>query len=177
MKHEAFDMDTTRYWDRGLRLMVETTEADDRRKPIDAVWALLCEAVAVSAQFGAPPRTGYPAKSAMPDAPDEVSYWARQIEAFTQKTTMHALYGSRPRPQFSAQQISDAHFTLWLFHKFALHGRRDRVSLLSVVHNYAGGMPARRIREATGISRWTLHRRKDQACEDMLAGLRKLALA
>lgn len=166
-------IDAYGYVGRGLRLLVAETGENDRREPKDMIWHMLRQAAAVSRSFPPPPRTDHPSKSAMPDAPDDVTYWQRQVEAFAQKTTMQALYGTRPRIQYSATQVSDAELTLRLFHRYALHGRGKRRELMRAVYAYAAGMRAAAVRQNFGLSRYSLMRRVDQACEDMLDGLRR----
>ena len=57
---------------------------DDRRlgdTPEAIMWVLLRDAFRVSRFFAGTPRAGYPVKSAMPEAPDEITIW-QKINAY-----------------------------------------------------------------------------------------------
>lgn len=176
MIHATIDtFDAGRYFDRGIRLMVETADAREKQDKPGVMWALLREAAQVSRSWTAPPRTTLPAKSAIPEGPDTVTEWQRAVFAFEEKETVTQMYGRRPKPQWTAEQHTHAEVTLGLFHGAALMLSGDRKRLRAAVYAYALGVPPRKIRAFTGLSRFQLQRAKDRACADMLDALSQIA--
>jgi hypothetical protein len=164
-------MDITRYLNRGRWLIAESGDGRQKVTSAGAIWALLREAAAVSGTWGAVPRSGYPSTSPGFNGPDTATEWDRARNAFEEGITVTQMYGTKPRPQFTAEQHDQAVFTLRLFHDQAFKMSGARVKLRAAVYEHAKGMPPRKVRAATGMDRHQLQRAKERACEDMLAAL------
>lgn len=172
MIHQPIKLDISGYFDRGIRLMVETTHAREKRDQPAVMWALLCEAAEVSRSWPAPPRSGHPSKSAMPEAPDDLTEWERRNDDFREGVTIAAR--SSPRTEWSARQHSEAEFTLSLFSAtFRLAGARK--TLRRATWLYASGMPPRKITALTGLTRHQIQRARERASREMFEALGQLA--
>lgn len=134
----------------------------------EAMWALLKEAAQVSrVAYRAPPNSGWPRKSAMPDAPDDVSHWHLIAAYLAGQLDEMPTTESRP-PMPSAAQISRSEAVLYLWHCHALARKGDKSRIKKAVYLKACGVPDRKIRAVTGLSRQQIHRAKIEAMDDML---------
>ncbi len=104
-------------WQRAFRAGAELAR-DDRRlgdTPEAIMWVLLRDAFRVSRFFAGTPRAGYPVKSAMPEAPDEITIW-QKINAYI-KGEVQELPEYEPSPiRPSAEECTRADHVLRLFH-------------------------------------------------------------
>lgn len=168
----------THDWDRTLRIgaemAVDAARAGADVKPEDVMWALLCEAVQVSRAFPAPPRLGYPAKSSLPDAPPDISVWAR-IMAYLQGEIEEMPDDVRVTVQPTATQIERAEAVLHLWHHYAIPNRGNRKRMRQAIYAQANGAPYRKIRAMTGIGRTALYNARMDAMADMWCAMKKIA--
>ena len=116
------------------------------------VWELLREAMAVSRiAYSAPPRTGFPAKSTLPDGADEATVW--QLTSAYLKGEIENLPSSETKaPRPSAQKVTRAEVILELWHHVALIDKGDRKRLKRAVYLKASGMRPRAVRDRTGLN-------------------------
>lgn len=164
--------DVTRYMHRAAELAADTLHGRERLTPENAMWAMLREAADVSRSWSAPPRTAFPGRSAMPEAPDTVTEWQRAVFAFEEGLTVTQMYGIRPRAQWTAEQHTHAEVTLRLFHDRAFRLSGDRRRLMRATWDYAAGTPPREMRARYGMSRWQVQRARERVSAEMLGGLR-----
>lgn len=164
-------------WHRTIRhgetLAVDAARANQTLGVEDVMWALFREAVETSRSYSSPPRTGYPSKSAMPEAPDEISPWAR-IMSYLQGEIQEMPVDGVARVRPSAAQISRADAVLYLWHTYALPRRGHRKKMRQAVYAKAAGVPYRLIKARTGISRTALYNAQQDAMQDMWTALRQL---
>ena len=165
--------DWERILKRGAELAVERARLGQDLKATDAMWALLQDAAQTSRlAHKAPPRTGYPIKSAMPETPDDISAWQLMSAYLRGEVSDMPTTVARP-PQPSARQIEEAEQVLALWHLHALCRRGGRDKMRKAVYMRAAGVPMRKIRAVTGFSRQRLHAAKVEAMTDMLAAVRR----
>ena len=161
--------DLARHWQRADELAEprdrKTMQVDD----VDRMWALLQEAAQTSRWFSAPPRTGYPSQSAMPDSPDEISHWQAMLAYLRGEVDEPPEMDERsiqPRPD--PQAITRCDWVLKLFHTYALNGRRNKMHGRKALWAYAAGAKAIKVRRKFGLSRYQMQRIKSDAMDDML---------
>lgn len=132
----------------------------------DVYWELLREAAWVSRKsFSAPPRAGFPAKSAWPEIADEISRWAMALAELQDVT-----YDAPDKPaelQPSAEQVSRAYAVLEVWHRAALNDYGDRKRMKDAVWMKANGLKDRVVRAKTGMTRQRIHDAKCKAMDDM----------
>lgn len=179
MKHHDPDKDVKNHdWDRTLRHGCELALANARKGSdpgeIDVIWELFREAVAVARSFPAPPRSGYPKKSAMPDSPDDVT-WRERMAAALQDAEYDEPQTDNTPPRPSAAQISRAMVILEIWHGCALRDRGDWRRMRRAVFARAAGAPPRKIRTFSGMNRQQIHAAKVEAMRDMWDKIRRLS--
>lgn len=151
----------------GVDMAKEMIRSDVTMTEAHVMWALLCEAAKVShLVHPAPPRTGYPVKSAMPEAPDDVTQWQR-ISAYLRGEVgeLPDIETRPPRP--SVVQIDRADIILEVWHRFALANRGNRSKMKRAVYLKACGVPDRKVRAVTGMTRRQIHAAKETAMWEM----------
>lgn len=165
-------------WNRALRkgehMAVDNARADARLGPPDVMWALFQDACRVSKTYAGPPRLGYPVKSALPEAPSDMSMWARMM-AYLQGELQEMPGDGVAMVRPTAEEISRSEAILHVWHKYALAKKGKRTILRKAVFAMACGLPYRAIRERTGIARASLYRAKDDAMRDMWEGVKQIA--
>ena len=113
-------------------------------------WELLRDAVSVSRiAYTAPPRSGYPQKSALPDGVDEVTAW-QLVSAYLKGEIENLPSAETKAPRPTAQQITRAEVILELWHHVALMEKGDRDRLKKAIYLKASGMRPRAVRDRTG---------------------------
>lgn len=171
-KHDTIKFD----WSKAVRAGVELAKDQVRRDRVigerDVMWALLCEAAQTSSlAFKGTPRLGFPSKSAMPDAPDEISYWA-QLTAYLQgQVEDMPVEASRP-PQPTAEQVSRAHVILDVWHAHALKDIGNWRRTKKAVYLKACGVKDRKVRSVTGMTKQQISKAKLRAMDEMLYAIR-----
>lgn len=139
------------------------------------VWELLREATVVSrAAYASPPRTGFPAKSALPDGVDEVTVW-QMVSAYLRGEIENLPSTETKAPRPSAKQITRAEAMLELWHYVALVDRGDRKRLKRAVYLKASGMRPRAVQERTGLNYQQLWSAQKHACFDVWEKISQLA--
>lgn len=130
-------------------------------------WELLREAAFVSrVSYAAPPRSGFPSRSAMPESVDEVTHWAL-ISAFLRGELDTLPEDSSKAPRPSSVQIDRADVILDLWHQVALVHLGDKKRLRRAVYEMALGLKSQKICAAHGINYKRLSAAKVTASEDM----------
>lgn len=156
----------------GADMAAEQTRADVEVKEQHVIWALLKEAATVSGRaFKAPPRTGWPTKSTMPDAPDDVSQW-QMMMAYIQGQIEEAPAVTSKPPLPSADQISRAEVILHIWHHHALKRKGERSKIKKAVYMKACGVPDRKVRAVTGYTKQAIHAAQVEAMRDMWCVIR-----
>lgn len=160
-------------WPRAWRIGEDLARDQVRRgDPVDdsaIMWALLCDAAKVSRiAYKAPPPQGFPGKSVMPDAPEEISAFAKMRAYLSGELEEMPEEASRD-PQPDAAAIDRAEAVLWLWHNEALNNKGARSNLKKAVYAKALGVPDRKVRAKTGLTREQIKHAKRQAVSDMLA--------
>lgn len=151
----------------GLDMAFEASRQGQDITDRDVWWALFREAVQVAAiSYMAPPRGAYPTRSSMPEAPDEISAWAKLMAYVRGQIEDMPVTDARP-PQPSVAQITRAEMVLDVWHTAALRNLGDWKRLRKALYLRAGGCPPRKIRAITGISRQRLYDAKIRAMTDM----------
>ena len=137
-------------------------------------WALLKEAARVSRiSYPAPPRTGFPTSSSLPDAPDTVSQW--QLLSAYLRGELETLPSKEMKPSRpSAEQIDRADLILHLWHHHALARVGDKSRLKRGVYLKANGMHPQKISHILGINSRQLKRAQDEASLDIVYEIEKL---
>lgn len=165
-------------WHRALRkgevMAVDEAKVGARLGPEDVMWALFKDACRVSRSYSSPPRSGYPVKSCLPEAPSDLSMWQR-IMAYLQGEVSELPGDQVAMVRPSAEEISRSEAVLFVWHHHALMKKGKRKMLRKAVFALACGAPYRAIRERTGIARASLYRAKDEAMRDMWAGVKDVA--
>lgn len=151
----------------GVEMAAEQVRSDVEVKETHVIWALLCEAAQTSARaYSGPPRTGYPKKSIMPDAPDDVSQWQLMM-AYIQGVLEDAP-SEKPRPpQPSSEQVTRSEIILHIWHHHALKNKGARHRMKKAVYLKACGVPDRKVRAVTGFTRQAIHAAKEEAMRNM----------
>lgn len=143
-------------------------------KSRDVSWALFCEAIKVARTWPSPPRSGFPAKSGLPDAPDDVSYFVKlQLALKTGDSLDDVGFSQAPRFMPSALDQTRAEIVLDAFHDRCLQVG-DRKRLRSGVVALASGVKPIRVRNFTGLANGRLTRAKTRMCDELLDGIKVL---
>ena len=139
----------------------------------DIWWAVFTEAVQVSRQTAkAPPRPGFPQKSAWPESRGELSDWQLEMERI--KEGMEMPENEEPRIRPPAKLISQSDAILEVYHAVALRDTLDWKGARNAVYLKACGLKARAVQRETGYNRQQQHEAKTRAMRDMadaIAGL------
>ncbi len=158
-------------WSRTLRIGEEKAREDlpkgAKFEDWRIAWALLQDAAFVSRiTYSAPPRTGYPTLSAMPDSSDEVTQW-QLMSAYLQGhlTSLPDAQNRPPRP--SAEEIDRAAAVLDVWHYAALERKGDKSRLKRAVYLKASGVKSQKIRDITGLTYSQLRRGVIEASENI----------
>ena len=130
-------------------------------------WALLRDAAKVSRiAYTAPPASGYPTSSSMPDSVDDVTQW-QIISAYLQGqlTSLPEIESRPPKP--SAEQVDRAALILHLWHHHALKRKGDKSRMKKAVYMKASGIRPKRISTITGMTVPQLLKAKIEASKDI----------
>ena len=130
-------------------------------------WALLKEAAKVSrVAYSAPPASGYPTSSSMPDSVDDVTQW-QMISAYLQGqlSSLPEIKSRPPKP--SAEEVDRAALILHLWHHYALARKGDKSRMKKAVYMKASGIRPKRISAITGMTVPQLARARIEASEDI----------
>jgi len=154
----------------GLDMAIDQVKAGQEVTDRDIWWALFCDALQTSSLTdAAPPRTGFPRKSAMPEAPSEVTAW-QQAVAYLRGELEEMPVDKPTPPRPDAESISRAEAVLDVWHHAALADMGDWKRMRKALALRGAGVPARKVRKVravTGLNRQRLFDAKCRAMEDM----------
>jgi len=151
----------------GEELTKKNIRADKAVTMPRIAWELLREAAFVSrVSYAAPPRSGFPGRSAMPESVDEVTHWAL-ISAFLRGELDTLPEDSSKAPRPSSLQIDRAEVILDLWHQVALVHMGDKKRLRRAVYEMALGLKSQKICSTHGLNYKRLSAAKVTASEDM----------
>lgn len=157
----------------GVEMAGEQVRSDVAVKETHVMWALLKEAAMVSSiAYRAPPRSGWPQKSTLPDAPDDVSQWQMMMAYIRGQVEDAPAVESRP-PQPSLEQITRADIILHIWHNHALKRKGERSKIKRAVYLKACGVADRKVRAVTGMTKQAIHAAKEEAMADMWEVIRR----
>lgn len=132
-----------------------------------AMWELLVEAVAISRGYDAPPRSTYPTRAMMPDAPDDVTWWQIQMDYI--RGTLDEIPQEDPTPPMpSAIEVTRADAVLDLWHKHALWRGDHPHPMKRHIYKLAEGMPLGAVMRASGMKRHEVLAMKAKAATQMM---------
>ena len=155
----------------GIELAKDQVRKGSTLKDRDVIWALLREACYVSrVAYKAPPRSGFPRKTSLPDGPESVSHW-QLMSAYLAGDLDHAPKAKSTPPMPSSFQIDRAEVMLEVWHQFALVDAS--MKLKKAVYSRANGRTPAQVHAVTGISKARLSKAKDHAADDMWKEIRK----
>ena len=124
--------------------------------------------------YAAPPRSGFPAKSALPDGVDEVTVW-QMVSAYLKGEIENLPSDETKAPRPSAKQITRAEVMLELWHHVALIEKGDRKRLKRAVYLKVSGMRPRAVQELTGLNYQQLWIAQKDACSDVWEKIMQLS--
>lgn len=155
-------------WRDGEDLARDNIKSDATLRNHHVAWELLKEAAKVSRlTYRAPPRTGFPGKSSLPDAPDDVTQW--QLLSAYLRGEIESLPSSQTRPSRpTSVQIDRAELVLYLWHHHALRRKGDRSRIKRAVYMKANGVRTMRIASVTGLTTKQIRTAQVEASEDIV---------
>lgn len=160
--------DWSRAFHIGCALALENARRGKDPDQLDVVWELLREAVKTSAiAYTAPPRSGLPKKSAMPEAVDDITYWQKMTAFIRGEIDEQPEMETRP-PQPSAAQVTRSEVFLEVWHRAVFNSRGDWRRMKKAVYLKANGVKDMKVRAVTGFSKQRIHAAKREAMDDML---------
>jgi len=165
-------------WPKTLRAAesaaLDNIKADARLSDKHIGWQLIRDAAHVSRiSFPAPPRTGFPSSSSLPDAPDDITQW--QLLSAYLKGDLESLPSADMKPSRpSAEQIDRAELILHLWHHNALARKGDKSRLKRAVYLKASGMHPQKIAHVIGVNTRQLKRAQDEAALDIVYEIEKI---
>ena len=159
-------------WNKTLRdgetLALDNKKADAVLKDHHIAWELLKEAAKVSRlTYSAPPRTGFPSTSSLPDAPDDVTQW--QLMSAYLRGDIESLPSSQTKDSRpSSEQIDRSELILYFWHHHALIRKGDRSRIKRAVYLKANGVKTQRIGAVTGLTTKQILSAQTEAAEDII---------
>jgi len=152
----------------GEQLALDNKKADAVLKDHHIAWELLKEAAKVSRlTYPAPPRTGFPSTSSLPDAPDDVTQWqlmSAYLRGDIESLPSSETKASRP----SSEQIDRSELILYLWHHYALMRLGDRSRIKRAVYLKANGVKTQRIGAITGLTTKQILSAQTEAGNDII---------
>ena len=151
----------------------DNKKADATLKDHHIGWELLREAAHVSRMaYPAPPRSGWPTTSSLPDAPDDITMW--QLMSAYLKGDLESLPSSETKPSRpSAEQIDRAEVVLHLWHHHALIRKGDKSRIKSAVYLKALGLNTLKIAGITGLTVRQIRSAQVEAAQDIVDQINK----
>ena len=160
--------------DRMMRHAEKIAEPRDRSSKvpdaIDLMWALTCEAAKTGRQQPAPPRTGYPGKSAGFQPGDDISYWQKMLAYLAGEVEKAPETETRPA-RATPEQVTRCEVIEELFRNYTFTGIRQKVMKRKMTWMYAMGTSSRKIQKISGLSKFQVAAMKKDAMNDMLRAL------
>ena len=160
-------------WRDGEDLARDNIKADATLKDHHVAWELLKEAAKVSRlTYPAPPRTGFPSTSSLPDAPDDITQW--QLLSAYLRGEIESLPSSQTKPSRpTSVQIDRAELILYLWHHYSLRRKGDRSRIKRAIYMKANGVRTLRIANITGLTTKQIRTAQVEACEDIVEQINK----
>lgn len=164
LKNHAWD----KTWRDGEDLARDNIKADATLREHHVAWELLKEAAKVSRlTYPAPPRTGFPSTSSLPDAPDDITQW--QLLSAYLRGDIESLPSSETKPSRpTSVQIDRAELILYLWHRYSLARKGDRSRIKRAVYMKANGVRTLRIANITGLTTKQIRTAQVEASEDIV---------
>jgi len=159
-------------WQKTLRdgeaLALDNKKADAVLRDHHIAWELLKEAAKVSRlTYSAPPRTGFPSTSSLPDAPDDVTQW--QLMSAYLKGDIESLPSSQTKASRpTSEQIDRSELILYFWHHHALIRKGDRSRIKRAVYLKANGVKIQKISGITGLTTKQILRAQTEAGQDII---------
>ena len=151
----------------GVEMAKDQIRSDVKMDESHVMWALLCEASKVAEQaYTAPPRSGFPTKAALPEAPADVTQW-QLISAYLRGEVEEIPEADARPPRPTAEQVTRSEVILEVWHRFALNRFGERSKMKKAVYLKACGVPDRKVRAVTGMTKQRIHSAKKEAMQDM----------
>ena len=151
----------------GITLVDKNWRDYDDPQPWAVMWELLCEAARVSRAFDGPPAMGYPEKSSLPEAPDEVTPWQRQMAYL--RGELDELPEDEPTPPApTSAEVSRAEAVLELWHSHALRRGAYPHPAKRHIYRLADGATLGQVMRLTGMKRHEVLALKRKAAIEML---------
>lgn len=166
-------------WQKTLKdaetLALDNKKADAVLRDHHLAWELLKEAAKVSRlTYPAPPRTGFPSTSSLPDAPDDITQW--QLMSAYLKGDIESLPSSQTKASRpSSEQIDRSELILYLWHHYALMRLGDRSRIKRAVYLKANGVKTQRIGAITGLTTKQILTAQTEAGQDIIEQIFKFA--
>jgi len=155
----------------GIELAKDQVRKGSTLKDRDVIWALLREACYVSrVAYKAPPRSGFPRKTSLPDGPESVSHW-QLMSAYLAGELDHAPKAKSTPPMPSSFQVDRAEVVLFVWHQFALPNASMKMK--KAIYSRANGRTPAQVSQATGIVKGRISKAKIEASENMWEEIRK----
>ena len=170
LKNHAWDST----WRDGEDLARDNIKADATLKEHHVTWELLKEAAKVSRlTYPAPPRTGFPSTSSLPDSPDDVTQW--QLLSAYLRGEIESLPSSQTKPSRpTSVQIDRAELILYLWHHYSLRRKGDKSRIKRAVYMKANGVKTIKIANITGLTTKQIRTAQVEACEDIAEQILRL---
>ena len=151
----------------GITLVGENHRDYDDPEPWAVMWELLREAACVSRAFDGPPSMGYPEKSSLPDAPDEMTPWQKQMAYL--RGELDELPEDEPTPPApTSAEVSRAEAVLDLWHSHALWRGAYPHPCKRHIYRLAEGATLGQVMRVTGMKRHEVLALKRKASVQML---------
>ena len=151
----------------GITLASDNLREYDEPEAWIAMWSLLCEAARVSRAFDGPPAMGFPDKSSLPEAPDEVTPWQKQMAYL--RGELDELPEDEPTPPApTSAEVSRAEAVLDLWHSHALRRGAYPHPAKRHIYRLADGATLGQVMRLTGMKRHEVLAMKRKASIEML---------
>lgn len=153
----------------GVTLANENFREYDEPEAWIAMWELLREAARVSRSFAAPPHMGYPDKSSLPEAPDEMTPWQKQMAYL--RGELDQMPDDEPTDAApTADEVSRADAVLHLWHTYALRRGEYPHPCKRHIYRLAEGATLGRVMRMSGMKRHEVLAMKRKSAIEMLRG-------
>ena len=151
----------------GIALVDKNWRDYDEPEAWAVMWELLCEAARVSRAFDGPPAMGYPEKSSLPDAPEEMTPWQKQMAYL--RGELDELPQDEPTPPApTSAEVSRAEAVLDLWHSHALWRGAYPHPCKRHIYRLADGATLGQVMRLTGMKRHEVLALKRKAAIEML---------
>ena len=151
----------------GINLVGDNWRDYDEPETWAVMWELLREAARVSQAFDGPPSMGYPDKSSLPDAPEEMTPWQKQM-AYLRGELDEIPEDEPTSPAPTSAEVSRAEAVLDLWHAHALRRGAYMHPAKRHIYRLADGATLGQVMRLTGMKRHEVLALKKKASIEML---------